>query len=64
MRLSGPVFGYQMALFSVITHTREAGRAQVYAVLEVGASGLAAFDQGVTAWQAFQAIQEVEDWWE
>lgn len=40
------------------------GRSSFFTVLQNGATTLALLDNGKTLWQIYQAIQEVDGWWE
>jgi hypothetical protein len=50
-------------LQAALSSARFSGQQTVLETLPVGASAIAAIDQGQTLWQVYQALLEVERWW-
>ncbi|HKH86534.1 MAG TPA: hypothetical protein VKA40_08285 [Nitrososphaera sp.] len=46
-----------------MSSARFSGQQTVLETLAVGASTIAAIDQGQTPWQVYQALVEIERWW-
>jgi hypothetical protein len=58
--VEGALAVWQMAL----QEARWVGCAEVFQVVAIGASLLAHLDEGRTLWGVFEAVREVEGWWE
>ena len=54
----------QQTLVAAFNNARQTSRSQVFEVLEKGASTLSTRSQHETLWNLYQAVQEVDGWWE
>src|SRR5262249_12757522 len=48
---------------TAFTTARLVGRASLFTGLECAVSTLAAIDHGQTLWRVYEAVQEIESWW-
>lgn len=53
-----------VAVQAALLQARYAGRDSVLEVLAEGVPALAALDNGDTVWQLYQAIEEIDGWWQ